>query len=223
MDDDELLEALRMLFGPHVDRERLLNARLFDPQRRWVDPGGYRLSDRIWRNGQRYRATIDAILREGIRRGDSAETIARKLRAFVNPEYAPIRYQKNGRVLRVKGVAQRPNAASASRALARTEIQRVHGEGAKDRARASGAAGMRWRLSLNHPKIDRCDDHANADLHDMGKGVYPIDELPTYPDHPNCMCTLLPFHRPREETRSSIADKYRHRIFTDVFGEGYGE
>lgn len=212
---DDIAMAYRMLYGPHVDRQRILNARLFDPQRIWVDSKEYRLSDSIWKQGQAYRGAIDRTIQRGIQQGWSADKIARELRQFVDPAYAPVKYTKSGRVYRT-GSTYRPNAASAARRLARTEITRVHGESTKERVRSVPGAFIRWRLSLQHPKHDICDEHATADLFDLGDGCYPVDDVPEYPPHPNCMCTLLPAQKSRDEVRDEIVNRYRAAAFADV-------
>ena len=47
------------LNGPATIRQRGIRADYFDPQRRWVDPKGYRLSDRVWKGGREVRREID--------------------------------------------------------------------------------------------------------------------------------------------------------------------
>lgn len=213
---DRLAQAYQVVYGPHVQKQRLLNARLFDPLRRWVDQGGYTLSNRIWKQGQAYRNAIDRTIQRGIREGWSADRMAKELRQYVKPSYAPVRYTKSGRVYRV-GSTYRPNAASAARRLARTEITRVHGESTKERARdVPGLKGIKWRLSARHSHIDPCTENANRDDYDLGKGVYPIDSVPEFPNHPNDMCTLVPVHYPRDEVRREIVNKYRDIAFDEA-------
>ena len=184
---DRLAQAYQMVYGPHVQRQRLLNARLVQPLTTWQDARGFTLSNRIWMQGQHYRNAIDRTIQRGIREGWSADRMAKELRQYVKPEYAPVRYTKGGRVYRV-GSTYSPNAASSARRLARTEITRVHGDGAKERARdVPGLKGIRWRLSLSHPRPDQCDIHASDLSHNLGLGVYPVDEVPPYPDHPQCV------------------------------------
>lgn len=142
--------------------------------------------------------------------------MAKELRQYVKPGYAPVKYTKSGRVYRV-GSTYRPNAASAARRLARTEITRIHGDGAKERARdVPGLKGIRWRLSLSHPRPDQCDIHASDLSHNLGLGVYPVDEVPPYPDHPQCMCTLVPVHYPRDQVRREIVNRYRRIAFDEA-------
>lgn len=214
---DNLAIAYRMLYGTHVEQQRWLNAKLFDPQRRWVAPNGYRLSDRIWKQGQAYRTSIDRTIQRGIREGWSASRLEKELRQFVDPDYAPLKYTKQGRVYRTSaGKSYRPNAASSARRLARTEITRTSGMGAAERARvAPGIKGLRLRLSASHPAYDVCDEYAAADDYGLGAGVYPVDGVDWYPLHPHCMCTLMPEHRPREEVRAELVEKYRAFIWGD--------
>ena len=213
---DRLAQAYQIVYGPHVQKQRLLNARLFDPQRRWVNAGGYDLSNTIWKQGRKYRDAIDATIQRGIREGWSADRMAKELRQYVKPEYAPVRYTKSGRVYRV-GSTYRPNAASDARRLARTEITRVHGEGTKDRARdVPGLKGIKWRLSARHSHFDPCTENANRDDYGLGKGVYPIDSVPEFPNHPNDLCSLVPVHYPRDQVRREIVNKYRGIAFEEA-------
>lgn len=50
--------------------------------------------------------------------------------------------------------------------------------------------GVRWTLSPAHPRPDICDMHAGVDLHGLGPGGYPLDDVPDR--HPSCLCTLVP-------------------------------
>jgi hypothetical protein len=208
---DGLMMTYRMLFGSHVEQQRIANSKLLDPLRQWVDPNGYRLSDRVWRVGPRLRRGIDDRIIEGVRRGESVEEIARAIREYVDPEYAPIRYMKSGRIIRTALGRRQRSAAEAARTLVRTEISRVHGVSTIDRAAdVPGILGVRWRLSGSHPRFDICDEHANADLYGLGLGIYPLDRVPMFPPHPRCLCTLLPAHKPREQVRAELVSKYRH-------------
>ncbi|PJF23673.1 MAG: hypothetical protein CUN53_21700, partial [Phototrophicales bacterium] len=57
----EIAEKLR-IFSPNALAQ-------YEPAHTWVDPKGYRLSDRIWRTGEITRQRIDALIAEGIREG----------------------------------------------------------------------------------------------------------------------------------------------------------
>ena len=214
---DGLMLTYRMLYGPHIDQQRLLNSRLLDPMRRWVDPNGYRLSDRVWMGSKRIRQGIDRRIVDGIRRGESPEVIARAIRQYVDPAYAPIKYQKNGRIIRTAAGRQQRSAAEIARTLVRTETSRVHGESTKFRADGTpGVIGVRWRLSAQHPGKDPCDQNATNDDYGLGPGTYPVDQVPMHPNHPRCLCVLVPAHESREETRRKIVEKYRKIALGDL-------
>jgi hypothetical protein len=66
----------------------------YDPLHLWVDPNGYRLSDRIWRTGVDTRARLDAMLAEQIRNGNSALNISKKSEQFMLPGRAALRTTK---------------------------------------------------------------------------------------------------------------------------------
>lgn len=223
---DPFLRVLGMMTGPHVDAERAKRAGLFDPQRRWVQPGGYRLSDRVWKIGQQTRRAIDDKLRQGIARGMSAIDLANELEAYLNPEYAPLRYRADGSIVRGQAkrvVTQAPyqtaryrltlpdqgHGSTSARLLARTEITRVHGVATIESAKViPGVAGVRWLLSARHPAPDRCDDNASRDAYDLGRGVYPPSAVPHYPTHPADICTLSHAHLSRRETLDLIVQRY---------------
>jgi hypothetical protein len=194
-----------------VGAERAARARLFDANRRWVDPDGYRLSDRVWKGGRQVRKQIDRILVDGIRNGDSAVDIAAKLERYLNPDKAPIKYQKNGRIIR-KNTTRTPygsHGSSFARSLARTEITRVHGQAVIESMKVlPGGGNVQWRLSASHPKPDQCDDNASRDSYDLGPGVYPPDQVPRYPNHPQDICALLPVVPSRADVLDAIVREY---------------
>jgi hypothetical protein len=72
-----------------------------------------------------------------------------------------------------------------------------------------GIRGLRFRLSGSHPGQDSCNPLAEQDLYGLGAGVYPIDQFPGVPVHPNCLCLCLHAHHSRDETRALIVSKYR--------------
>lgn len=187
-----------------------------DSTRSWVDPNGYRLSDRLWRSRATDRRQIDQVLREGLAKGASPLETARALERHLNPYYQPRRDPNTFRVLpksrQPKGVAtvtprqgpgkgvMRPRNSGtgsyAARRLARTETTRAFGDAAMKAAKANPVLEkMRWRLSGHHDSADsdQCDLNAQNSSKGLPKGVYWVDELPRYPDHPHEMCTLTPY------------------------------
>lgn len=154
----------------------------YDPLHLWVDPNGYRLSDRIWRVGVDTRARLDAMLAEQIRNGNSAINISKKAEQFMLPGRAALRTDKPyGRDASYRGMV-----------LGRTEIARAHREATLVSARLNPyVTGMDWALSASHPKMDICDSLATVG---MGGGrlkePYDLYSVPPYP-HPQCLCTIM--------------------------------
>ena len=145
----------------------------------WVDPRGYRLSDRVWDTAGSTRRAIDAYLEDAIRQGKGALAMSKELVQFLDPSQLPIKTNK----------PYGTKASFSAMRLARTEITRAHGEAHK----VAGAmnpfvAGDKWNLSSRHPKPDICDRYARGGPN--GDGLYPTGELPPYPPHPQCLCNL---------------------------------
>lgn len=170
-------------------------APLFDPARLWIDPNGHRLSDRIWLAGEDIRARIDTLLDYHIGQGTSAPEVARALQAFLTPEGA-------------KPQTRTPYGSSGSysaRRLARTETTRAYGAATVEGARLNPfATGVKWNLSGSHPKQDECDVQAGRDDYGLGRGTYPPAQVPTYPNHPQCLCYLTTVQR--KDSAAVIAD-----------------
>lgn len=164
--------------------EKWRHLRIFDPNplavyesaHEWVDPNGYRLSDRIWQAGLRTRQKVDALLAEAIREGRSAESIARRLEQFLVPGRAKVRTDK----------PYGTDASADAMRLARTEITRAHGEAARVAAvRNPYVEQMNFNLSHSHPRPDICDQLADG-------SPYPVDSapIPGQDTHPHCLCYL---------------------------------
>lgn len=173
--------VLRWLTGPRpLSGVREIRGS-YDPWHLWVDPNGYRLSDRIWRTGIEVRSRVDALLDFHLARGTAAVDIAQELEQFLTPA---------GRATRTVRPYGREGSYAARR-LARTEITRASGQGTIQAAQANPfVGGVQWRLSASHPKIDICDEYARGGPN--GDGIYPVDSVPTYPPHCHCLCSLLP-------------------------------
>lgn len=154
----------------------------YEPSHSWVDPRGYRLSDRIWQTSIVTRTKVDGLLLEGMRTGRSSLDMAKSLERFILPTRAVFRTSK-------------PYGADASfdaMRLARTEITRAH-------SMASLAAGLGnpfvdgwdFALSARHPRFDICDKLATISM--TGKRIrdpYPITSpvpIPVRDTHPQCV------------------------------------
>jgi len=173
-------DVVRWLTGPRPLRINELSAQ-YDPFHRFVDPNGYRLSDRIWRTSIDVRSRVDRLLDYHISRGTSAVDIADLLEPFLT---------RGG--LRSRTVTPYGTEGSYSaRRLARTEITAASGRATVNSSVANPfVTGVRWVLSRSHRDIDECDYNARGGPN--GDGIYAPDDVPTYPNHPNELCTLAP-------------------------------
>jgi hypothetical protein len=189
----ELFEVHR---SPLVASERVQRAYGLDSTRSWVDPNGYRLSDRLWRQRRWIRDQIDQTLRRAIADGEDALIVARKLEQFLSPDFAPIRTE-HGRLVRNQSraiVTTAPGRGGSgslpARTLARTEISRAHAQGTLfSAARTPFLVGVRYALSGSHPRVDECNQLAERNS-GLGPGVYNVGDVPSPPRHPNCLCRL---------------------------------
>jgi hypothetical protein len=137
-------------FLPVAVNNQTLRGR-YDPFHRFVDPNGYKLSDRIWRDAVNVRARVDQLLDYHIGRGTSAVEIAQELEQFLTPGAAVSRtntpYGKEG--------------SYAARRLARTEITAAAGRASVNASIANPfVSAVRWVLSLSHKCCDICDTYA---------------------------------------------------------------
>jgi hypothetical protein len=173
--------VVQWLTGPRPLQIVIEQRGIYDPFHLWVDPNGYRLSDRVWRASIDVRSRIDRLLDYEISRGTSAVRIAEMLEDFLTPGARLIRtntpYGKEG--------------SFAARRLARTEITAAAGRATVNASTANPfVAGVQWVLSNSHRGVDQCDQNARGGPN--GDGIYPADQVPPYPNHPGELCHLSP-------------------------------
>lgn len=208
---DDFTSTAVDLGGSAVQRQRALRSRGFDSNRRWVDPKGYRLSDRIWKGGRSVRREIDRVLVDGIRNGESAVDVAAKLEQYLNPDKAPQSYRKDGKIVR-KHMTRTPYGKAGSsyaRSLARTEISRAHAVATLEAAKVTpGVVGVKWRLSNQHVGQDPCNDNAQRHSDGMEPGEYRVQEAPRMPQHPQCICCYLPVTVLRDAMLDDLVSRY---------------
>jgi hypothetical protein len=194
---EQIAELFAIHNSPERRRELLLRSYGFDDSRTWLDPNGYRLSDRLWRSRVAVRQQIDAVLRKAMATGQDALEVAEILEQFLSPDYSPVR-NALGRLIRGQRkaiVTSSPGRGGMgsfpARRLARTEITRAHGQATIMTAeRTPFAKGVKWSTSASHPEADTCDGNAGRDAYNLGPGVYPPSSVPRYPEHPQCLCNL---------------------------------
>ena len=158
---------------------------LYDALHLFVHPhNGYRLSDMIWRVDVATRNSIDKLLEYEIRNGTAAVKVAKQLEEYLKPERARVRTKKPyGRW-----------GSYDARRLARTEITAAAGRATNSAAnRNPFVDAVQWALSPSREQDWDCNCKGNSQRDQgLGPGVYPKGEVPDYPDHPHCMCTLRP-------------------------------
>lgn len=149
----------------------------YDPPHLWVDPNGYRLSDRIWNTADNTRRRLDAFLSDSVAQGRGAASIARDLEIFLQP----------GRALQRTNKPYGTDASFDAMRLARTEIAHAHAQATQASAAMNPfVQGVKWNLSGSHPKPDICDDNAAGGPN--GDGTYDLGSAPTLPAHSSCLC-----------------------------------
>jgi hypothetical protein len=156
----------------------------YEPAHTWVDPNGYRLSERIWRTDIRTRLKLDEMLTEQINAGIGAREIARLAEQFLIPGRRKLRTRK----------PYGTDASFDAMRLARSEIARAANQAAFISASLNpyveqiDVARSPW----GDPECPICPQHATLGI---GGGrlrpPYSIGaaNLPIY--HPNCMCAVL--------------------------------
>ncbi len=114
----------------------------YDPPHLWVDPNGYRLSDRVWRTAGETRRKVDAMVDEGIRQGRGALALSRDLEEYLHP---------GRQIVRTKAPYGTDASYDAMR-LARTEITRAASKAHEAAALDNPfVTGLKWKLSPQHP------------------------------------------------------------------------
>jgi len=68
--------------------------------------------------------------------------------------------------------------------MARTEVMKAVNTGVKDRYKQAGVEKVEWLTAIDDNTCDECEGNSG--------NVYPIEDTPACPAHPNCRCTLIP-------------------------------
>lgn len=165
---------------------------------------GLNLSDRIWQKGQHARQAITEIIQYAVATGEDPVETARKLERYVRKGRSTLAQDYPEMMTRMGSRIPSDLSYEALR-LVRTETAAAYGEGAIAAARVSPSyKGMRWLLSNTSVPCEVCKSLAEKNV-GLGPGVYPPGEEPPMPAHPNCLCTLVPYHEdPKEFTKRLI-------------------
>jgi len=157
---------------------------------------GLRLSDRVWRAGEKWRRAVARVVEDGVARGVDPRKLAREVERYLQPGVGTAHKLETRRRLKVP-----KDLSYEAMRLVRTEMGNAFHEAS---IAANGAApsyrGIYWRLSSSHPVKDVCDDYAAHN----GNGFWPKGEEPAKP-HPQCFCVVIPAHEDPEQ----FADRLR--------------
>lgn len=149
---------------------------------------GLNLSDRIWSSSKKAMDSIGEIVKESIRVGMHPTEIAGALEGYVQKGAGTLAVNYPNMFERIS-VPMDMNYEALR--LARTEMATSFGNATVESAKVNpGNKGIQWRVSNAGVTCDICKSNAEYNS-GLGAGVYPVDELPNYPAHPNCLCTLV--------------------------------
>lgn len=172
----------------------------YDAPHLWVDPGGYRLSDRIWETSEETRKKLDAYLREAIDSGKGASSIVNELGRFLLP----------GKELPVTNKPYGRTASYNAMRLARTELAAAYNHA--DYAAAFGNPHVtKYNVLVSN------SSHVCAECIAIAAGgPYEKDDTEHIPPfHPHCLCTLSWVV---EEDMEKLIERLRAEIETEFPG-----
>lgn len=151
---------------------------------------GLYLSDRIWSKSKKYRQNMTDIIQAAVAEGQDCTKTAKALEQYVLKGKKTLASEYPNMMDRI-GSRVPSNVSYEALRLARSEMTAAYGEATLSAAKVSpSCSGVKYILSASHPKPDICDDITGTDRYGLGIGVYPIDEAPLYPFHPNCLCIV---------------------------------
>lgn len=160
---------------------------------------GLYLSDNIWNKCNNYRKHMTTIIQSAVAEGQDCVKTARALEKYVLKGKRTLVDEYPEMMARVGSRIPEDVSYEALR-LARTEMTSAYGEATVMAGMVSPSCnGIKFILSSSHPKPDICDDITGVDNYGLGIGVYPINQAPNYPFHPNCLCITLTVNEQPEQ------------------------
>lgn len=160
---------------------------------------GLFLSDNIWSKSVKYKDTMTKILQTAVAEGQDCVKTARMLDQYVLKGKQTLVDNYPDMIKRMGNRIPSDVSYEALR-LARTEMTAAYGEGVIASATVNPSTkGIKYILSNTHPKPDICDTITGIDAYGLGIGVYPIENAPSYPFHPHCLCVVLTVNEQPED------------------------
>lgn len=147
-----------------------------------VYDSSWTLSKAIWGDNKKVHEEIYNIIARGRALNKSSLELAQDLEMYVNPDA-----KKSWDWSRVYPGSRTQIDYSAYR-LATTMVSHAYEKSIIECAKRSPfAQGIQWYASNSDRTCQLCHERSETDHHGLGKGVYPLDDVPL--DHPNGMCT----------------------------------
>ena len=156
--------------------------------------------------------TVNNILQVGLNEGKGAAKIAREISQYVNPtaterlafgpkEIYRKRFGVDRKNINIRGGSVRFNAER----IARTETMRTYrGVPVELNQGKPWVRGYKWTLSSVHGDKDICDEWAEANVDNLGRGIYKASSLPK--GHPNDLCQVITVLKTEKELSKMLND-----------------
>lgn len=118
---------------------------------------------------------------------------SRQLRTAYNRVVRAVEANDVERLSQLMDDAMNRKAVYNNQRIARTELQRANAKAFKRQVMdhpeyADGNVYVKISLSSGHNVVDVCDYITGCDCYNVGEGVYPVNDAPLVPLHPNCLC-----------------------------------
>lgn len=113
------------------------------------------------------RRQVETVIEDGFKEGKSSVKVTRDLKEYFDE-----------------------NSIHDPETVARTERARLEGAGERENYRENDIELVEWLLGDR--ACPDCVDVAEADV-GFGSGIYPIDDCPPIPQHPECQCSTAPY------------------------------
>ncbi len=158
---------------------------------------GANFSKRVWADIDGLKGQLDGLISTAIIRGDNPKEMAKWLTGMVSAAVGNQKY-----------VAER---------LARTETARVQFAAQKMSVVQGGYKYVKWFAEGEACKI--CKAIASDDV-GYGDGIYPYNEVPDIPVHPNCMCSISAYwveddKKNAEKDKDVVENEYSNLKLSD--------
>lgn len=163
------------------------------------------LSRRVYKNIALWQGQVDKRIALSLLQGKSPAEVALDVRKYIDPN--------------VRG-----GVSYAAMRLARTEINNAfHFSTIRFTRENPWVRGYKWNLSGSHGRPDVCNQMADRDHDNLGRGVYKKANVPGKP-HPHCLCYLTVVQMsPEEFIRAHNAGRFKSFYRTLERGSVYGE